>query len=753
MTAVLIGPGGRVEVDNELGNPLPVAIVSGGTTGGLTDTQLRAAPVPVSFPADESGLTDAQLRASAVAVTAADVVAALASLAVELAQKLEPGQEVALSSATLAALESITVAGTVALDAPTLAALETIAAVVSGTVAVSNFPGSQAVTGPLTDAQLRASAVPVSFAADESGLTDAELRASPVPVSGTITANLGTIGGAATEVTLASLLTELGQKLEAGQAVALDSATLAALETISAVVSGTVAVSNFPATQPVSGPLTDVQMRATPVPVSFPADEVGLTNAELRASAVPISGTVTITDGSGPVTVDGTVAVSGTVPVSGPLTDAQLRASTVPVSGTVTITDGSGPVTVDGTVALDAPTLAALETITVAGSAIVVDANNSTTTPLAAGATYTGTATDISLYQQVNLTLYARPSQIQGDGTTAKGTLFFEFSPDNINWDISVPALVRDPGLVIPIPIINVGRYFRVRYVNDGGALAISIFGLTDTAGTPTLQTSFRLQTQLLPQATKELTRTLDQSISGSDAVTLTRSAATGRNPDNNYVNQALGGTKTLSPTPTVLGASGVYTSGWMDCESFPTVRLLVSSDQISAEGGVRFQWSDTPTGVVVQTFEARSFRSGHTTPGRVLLSGTRARYLRIVYTNGLTPQTRFFLGLRLNPAPLTDLVRIESATQGVTGQQDVTLTATALPAPVAGRRSFRLKNLLGSARAGYYGFSTGLTVLNGDELAVGETVELDIDDTVTVYVITTSVAGAGVRFSYSEIA
>lgn len=33
-------------------------------------------------------------------------------------------------------------------------------------------------------------------------------------------------------------------------------------------VSGLVSISNFPATQPVSGPLTDTQLRATPVPVS-----------------------------------------------------------------------------------------------------------------------------------------------------------------------------------------------------------------------------------------------------------------------------------------------------------------------------------------------------------------------------------------------------------------------------------------------------------------------------------------------------
>lgn len=61
----------------------------------------------------------------------------------------------------------------------------------------------------------------------------------------------------------------------------------------------------FQATQPVSGPLTDTQLRATPVPVSGP-----LTDTQLRATPVP---------------------------VSGPLTDTQLRASAVPISGTVAV--------------------------------------------------------------------------------------------------------------------------------------------------------------------------------------------------------------------------------------------------------------------------------------------------------------------------------------------------------------------------------------------------------------------------------
>jgi hypothetical protein len=66
--------------------------------------------------------------------------------------------------------------------------------------------------------------------------------------------------------------------------------------------------------------LTDSQLRATPVPVSGP-----VTDAELRATALPVSGPLT----------DSQLRATA-VPVSGVLTDAELRATPVPVSGTVT---------------------------------------------------------------------------------------------------------------------------------------------------------------------------------------------------------------------------------------------------------------------------------------------------------------------------------------------------------------------------------------------------------------------------------
>jgi hypothetical protein len=85
---------------------------------------------------------------------------------------------------------------------------------------------------------------------------------------------------------------------------------------------------------PVSGPLTDAQLRATAVPVSGP-----LTDAQLRATSIPVT-TGGLTDAELratpiPVTSNGltnTELRATAVPVTGPLTDAQLRASSIPVT-------------------------------------------------------------------------------------------------------------------------------------------------------------------------------------------------------------------------------------------------------------------------------------------------------------------------------------------------------------------------------------------------------------------------------------
>lgn len=170
-------------------------------------------------------------------------------------------------------------------------AAQKLAVDANGRIGVNNFPSSFLIGGNVEVVNDVGNPLPVS-----GPLTDAQLRAGAVPVSGT---------------------------------VALDSPSLAALETIQ--------VGNFPASQPVTGPLTDAQLRATAVPVSGP-----LTDTQLRAAAVPVSGPLTdlqLRASAVPVSL----AAVPTHGVTGPLTNTELRASPVPISGTVAIGAGTTP--------------------------------------------------------------------------------------------------------------------------------------------------------------------------------------------------------------------------------------------------------------------------------------------------------------------------------------------------------------------------------------------------------------------------
>lgn len=92
-------------------------------------------------------------------------------------------------------------------------------------------------------------------------------------------------------------------------------------------------------TNEVVGPLTDAELRAVPVPVSGNVSTGGLTDTQLRASSVP---------------------------VSGPLTDVQLRATPVPISGSVSIGSSS--------------TLATVTNVSVGTSVLTLSASNAAKT-------------------------------------------------------------------------------------------------------------------------------------------------------------------------------------------------------------------------------------------------------------------------------------------------------------------------------------------------------------------------------------
>jgi len=138
--------------------------------------------------------------------------------------------------------------------------------------------------------------------------------------------------------------------------VSLSANTLSALENIT--VSGSVSVSNFPATQAVTGtfwqatqPVSIATMPTTPVTGTFwqatqpVSGTVALDANTLSAlENIGVTGTVTVQDGGGSITVDGAVSatVSGTVEL-GATTLSALENTTVTISGTPTVNIGTIP--------------------------------------------------------------------------------------------------------------------------------------------------------------------------------------------------------------------------------------------------------------------------------------------------------------------------------------------------------------------------------------------------------------------------
>lgn len=144
----------------------------GGSTGGLTNTELRATPVPVAVSGNVTvsnptpqGLTDAQIRATPLPVS-----------------------------------------GTITVSNPTAvgltdAQLRASAVPVSGTVAISNQ-----VSQPLTDAQIRATALPVSIASMPTTPVTGTFFQATQPVSAV---SLPLPTGAATDSTVVAMSAKL----------------------------------------------------------------------------------------------------------------------------------------------------------------------------------------------------------------------------------------------------------------------------------------------------------------------------------------------------------------------------------------------------------------------------------------------------------------------------------------------------------------------------------------------------------------
>lgn len=95
----------------------------------------------------------------------------------------------------------------------------------------------------------------------------------------------------------------------------------------------------------------------------------------------------------------------------------------------------------------------------------------------------------------------------------------------------------------------------------------------------------------------------------------------------------------TDNTTTTNLGANQTFTGIWQDCLNYQEVNISVDTDQNSATNGLVIQWSaDGSTVADTDVFSVYANSGTNYTPNPAF------RYVRVVYTNGATPQTRFSL-------------------------------------------------------------------------------------------------------------
>lgn len=168
-------------------------------------------------------------------------------------------------------------------------------------------------------------------------------------------------------------------------------------------------------------------------------------------------------------------------------------------------------------------TVTSMPAITAVQTPGVVDAGNSSTTPLGAGGVFTGTTMDLLNYVVINV-------NVNSDVDSATNGLSVQFSPDGTNWDHTHSTTYTSGGKGY---IFNVEyRYARVVFTNGA-----------------TPQTTFRLQTILKPQLVPASMYTLDQTVSGNMFAQLNRSQLVAKTPQGPYtsINCTQGGNLKVS--------------------------------------------------------------------------------------------------------------------------------------------------------------------------------------------------------------
>lgn len=243
-----------------------------------------------------------------------------------------------------------------------------------------------------------------------------------------------------------------------------------------------------------------------------------------------------------------------------------------------------------------------------------VSMSNSTATPLLADENFTGAFEEATGFANISVILNT-------DQDSAENGLRIEWSTDGISVDdhddFTITASLGDGGKSFTFGVIS--RFYRVSYDNG-----------------PVDQTSFKLQTMLHIARPKPSSHRIEGDINGQNDAELVKSVITGRDANGVFVNKRTSGVLNANSTTTLLGVGQAFVGDWFDLSEYGGITCSLFSD---VDGNVKFEHSHDAISVI----DNDNF---NTTGGEAFFTGVApiSRYVRINYTNGVTPQSQFTL-------------------------------------------------------------------------------------------------------------
>jgi hypothetical protein len=345
---------------------------------------------------------------------------------------------------------------------------------------------------------------------------------------------------------------------------------------------------------PISIADVGVSLPASPATYTIPAQDYLLWAASSDIVTQVGNGNVIVNDGSVDLSIsDGIDLVKGIFPSSVGLTGP---------SGTPIGNEGANLNIINQT----------------PGARNIIDANNSTTTPLGISGTFIGTGTDVSAFNSVVIMLFSN------QGSTING-MKFQFSTDNVNWDDSLDyTLVA--GSTRRFTVAVQAKYFRLNYTN--GAIA---------------QSTFRVQIILHDSFPGAPTLKISDAITDNRSATLVKSVITGLNRDNQFVN-------IRADIQSALKTSSVLTDkGGNDVAVSTFSELRVVNRQIDLQAkfiygvsSILFNKISTNGGTLTEADSQAQLRTGTNAAGKYEIRSKKNVNYRVSETNEFSATCRF---------------------------------------------------------------------------------------------------------------